>query len=274
MTVCIGAICEHGKGHAVVVAADRMMTYGPPMNLETEPPLKKIIPLTRNAVLLFSGTVFDGEEIAARVTHEIAGSNPTLQELSDRVTVAYVDMKRKRVEETILQPFLGIGFPEFRTMAAQAPASQVLQQVIAMIAQHNLNLELIVAGSDSLGSHLNIVTHPGTLLKVGQTGFATIGSGGLHASVWLSLAKHTRLASFGETVYNLFEAKKAAEVAPGVGQLTDIGVIVGGNFSFLEDPLFELLEKAHKEKPTLAEEERAEIDKALEKHVSKHKADA
>jgi hypothetical protein len=40
MTVCIGAICEQGK--AVVVAADRMMTFGPPMNLQAEGAVRKI----------------------------------------------------------------------------------------------------------------------------------------------------------------------------------------------------------------------------------------
>ncbi len=269
MTVCIGAICKCGDGEDVVVAADRMMTYGPPMNLESEPALKKIVPLTRSAALLFSGMVFDGEEIAGQVRGDVGGSEPTVHELSEKVAKAYVDLKRRRVEETILQPFLAVGFPEFRTMAAQAPASQVLQQVIAMIAQHNLNLELLVSGCDAGGAHLDIVSHPGTLAKVGQTGFATIGSGALHAAIWLSLAQHTRSASFGETIYNVYEAKKAAEVAPGVGQLTDIGVAVNGRFSFLDESVFELLEKAHKEKPRLAEQERAEIEEALSRHVAK-----
>jgi 20S proteasome alpha/beta subunit len=269
MTVCIGAICKRGDGEAGVVAADRMMTYGSPMNLETEPPLKKIVPLTDRCVLLFSGFVFDGEEIAGRVRRQIHGTNLTIHEISEQVTTSYVDLKRKRVEETILQPFLGIGFPEFRALAAQSPASQVLNQVIAMIGQHNLGLELLIAGSDDSGCHLDIVDHPGMMSKVGQTGFATIGSGGLHAAVWLSLSKHTRLASFGETVYNLYEAKKAAEVAPGVGQETDIGVIVGGKFSFLNGPIFDLLEKAHKEKPSLGEDERSELEKALESYAPK-----
>jgi 20S proteasome alpha/beta subunit len=273
MTVCIGAICQSGDDQISVVAADRMMTYGSPMNLQTEPPLKKIIPLTDSCVLLFSGSVFDGEEVAKRVKTEIGAANATVHQIAERVSAAYVDLKRKRVEETILQPFLGIGFSEFRALAAQAPASQVLNQVIAMIGQHNLNLELLVSGSDDSGCHLDIIDHPGMLLKVGQTGFATIGSGGLHAAVWLSLSKHTRLASYADTVYNIYEAKKAAEVAPGVGQETDIGVIVGGKFSFLDGPMFELLEKAHKEKPSLADEERTEIEKALESYVTK-KADA
>ena len=62
VTVCIGAICE--SGGAVIVAADRMMTYGAPMNLQVEGAVRKIIQLTEHAALLFSGTVPDGEQVA------------------------------------------------------------------------------------------------------------------------------------------------------------------------------------------------------------------
>jgi hypothetical protein len=41
MTVCIGAICDNGA--AIIVAADKMLSYGPPMNLQVEMPVKKIV---------------------------------------------------------------------------------------------------------------------------------------------------------------------------------------------------------------------------------------
>jgi ATP-dependent protease HslVU (ClpYQ) peptidase subunit len=81
MTVDIGAICKNGK--AAVVAADRMVTFGAPMNLQTESPsLRKIIELTDNALIVFSGNTADGEQIvsgtqtkADRSDHSIASPN-------------------------------------------------------------------------------------------------------------------------------------------------------------------------------------------------------
>jgi 20S proteasome alpha/beta subunit len=61
LTVCIGAICE--SGHTIVVAADRMMTYGAPMNLQVEMAVRKIVPLTDTTAVLFSGSVPDGENL-------------------------------------------------------------------------------------------------------------------------------------------------------------------------------------------------------------------
>jgi 20S proteasome alpha/beta subunit len=99
MTVCIGALCKHDNDQAVVVAADRMVTYGPPMNLQTEPSLTKILPMTDRCVFLFSGPSFDGEEIARRVRSQISGSKHTIRQISDRVLTSYAEFKQKRAED-------------------------------------------------------------------------------------------------------------------------------------------------------------------------------
>lgn len=161
MTVCIGALCENGN--SVVVGADKMVTFGTPMNLQTEPPdLKKIVKLTKRSSLLFSGSVPDGEEILASALSKLS-NNPkqTTAKVAEAVKDAYADLKKKRVEETILKPLLGADFPKFQTLVSQSASSQILQQVLGLISQHNLQAELLVAGTDDTGGHLFIVSHPG-----------------------------------------------------------------------------------------------------------------
>jgi len=118
--------------------------------------------------------------------------------------------------------------------------------------QHNLNTEVLVAGVDDSGAHIFAVIHPGQLLPLATTGFGAIGSGGIHAAVRMSLAQHTKSASLVETMYNVYEAKRASEVAPGVGKLTDIAIIRNGKFCFGGTELLSTLEEAHKEKPALS----------------------
>ena len=264
MTVCVGAICENGT--AAVVAADKMVTFGPPMMLQTEPPtLKKIVKITNESVFLFSGSVPDSEEILSTVFSKLGkGQRQPVAKIAETVKVAYADLKRKRVEETILKPILGADFPQFQALAAQSAASQILQQVVGMIAQHNLNAEALIAGVDDSGSHLFMVGHPGLLIQVETTGYAAIGTGGLHAAVRLSLAQHTKLAPLVDTIYNVYEAKKSADVAPGVGKLTDLAVIKAGKVMFAEQDVFKALEKAHREKPSLTAEEQQELKKVCD----------
>ncbi len=262
MTVCIGVVCEGGK--AVVVAAGKMVTFGSPMNLQTEPPsLNKITKLTEECVLLFSGAVPDGEELISTSLPKIgAGPRQPVSKIAETVKAAYVELRKKRVEEAILRPLLGADFSQFQALVAQSSASQILQQVMGMISQHNMQLDVLIAGTDDSGGHLLVATNPGQLLPVDTTGFAAIGTGGLHAGVRLSLGQHSRVASLMDAVYNVYEAKKAAEVAPGVGKLTDMAVVSGGKITFAGSGLFDVFEKVHKEKPSLSDSERTELEKS------------
>jgi 20S proteasome alpha/beta subunit len=155
MTVCVGALCENGK--AAVVAADEMVTFGPPMNLQTEPVgLKKIVQLGDSAALLYSGSVPDGEEIIGRTRGVVAAvQRPAVAYIADQVREAYAQLKRRRAEETILRPWLGVDFAHWPDLIAKSPTSQILAQITGMLSQHNLGTDILVAGSDDTGHHLS-----------------------------------------------------------------------------------------------------------------------
>jgi 20S proteasome alpha/beta subunit len=82
-------LCEDGK--AIVVAADKMVTFGAPMSLQMEPAvLRKITTITDDSVVLFSGSVPDAEEIVAATKLQIKGLGklPTLN-VAEAVKTAY-----------------------------------------------------------------------------------------------------------------------------------------------------------------------------------------
>jgi 20S proteasome alpha/beta subunit len=272
MTVCIGAICEDGK--SAVVAADKMVTFGPPMNLQTEPPaFEKIKKLTPTCLVAFSGSVPDGEEIVARSQTRLgAAPKQPVAQIADHVKDAYIELKKKRAEETILRPLLGADFPQFQMMVTQSSSSQILQQVVGMMMQHNLQLDVLVVGADQMGCHLFVATHPGVLMPLGTTGFTAIGTGGLHAAVRLSLGQHTRIAPLLETIYNVYEAKKASEVAPGVGKLMDMALIREGTVHLASPQAIDAVEKlrsSHQEKPALTQTEKEGIKNAFHECLGK-----
>jgi 20S proteasome alpha/beta subunit len=269
MTVGIGALCDNGK--SAVIAADKMVTFGAPMNLLMEPPtFQKITKINERCALNFSGSVPDGEEIVAATLHQ-AGSlarSPT-ERVAGVVKSAYVNLKKKRVEETILAPLLSADFSQFQTLVAQSSSSQILQQVLGLISQHNMQLDLLVAGADDSGAHLFIESHPGLVAPADTMGFAAIGSGGLHAAIRLSLAQHTKASTLVDAVYGVYEAKKAAEVAPGVGKLTDMAFIKEGHIRFANPELFTILDSGGKDRSSLAltEDGRKSVQKACDEFL-------
>lgn len=270
MTVCIGALCvRDDKTPVVIVAADRMVTYGAPMNLQHEPELSKIYDVTDHAVILGAGSAFDAEAVAKDVRAKVGEADVSVAQIAQTTVGMYAILKAQRVSETILRPNLNLDFASYIQLAAQAPASQLLNQIMMLVNQHNLGLELLVAGVDDQGAHLEIIPHPGFVLQVGQTGFAAIGSGGLHASVWLSLANHTSAASDIDTLYNVFHAKKAAEVAPGVGSATNLAIIAkGGKTRYVSDDDLKALEQLRQGRPTVSPEDRVTLGEMLKKYAN------
>jgi 20S proteasome alpha/beta subunit len=89
----------------------------------------------------------------------------------------------------------------------------------------NLGTDMIVAGVDDQGAKVAYVWNPGTLAWLDKLGYAAIGSGGIHATTRLSLGSQTRDSGLAETIYRVYEAKRAAEVAPGVGPETDLAIV-------------------------------------------------
>jgi 20S proteasome alpha/beta subunit len=263
MTVCVGALCE--KGQTVVVAADRMLTFGAPMNLQAEPPfIRKIFTAGSSCVLLFSGSVPDGEELMTNVQNKTKGAQkPSIAQIGEIAKECYAELKKKRAEENILRPILGANFATLQTLIVQASSSQILQQVIGLLMQHNLQLDILIAGTDADGGHLFVASHPGQLVSTNMVGFAAIGSGGLHAAIRLSLSQHSPESTLEEAVFNVYEAKSSAEVAPGVGKFTDVAFVRNGNILFLQPEFVSILEKYHKEKPDLTKEEWEVLRKEL-----------
>lgn len=261
MTVCVGAICEGGRG--VVVSADRMMTYGAPMNLQAEGAVRKIFELTPQCVMLFSGSVPDGEEVFTRTrAGVIAAPHPDIKTIAATAGNVYIAHKKRRAEEAILRPFLGIDFAGFQTLVAQSASSQVMNQVLGMLSQHNLGLDIMIAGVDADGAHLHVVSHPGTVMSMDTVGTVSIGSGGMHASIRMSLARHKGTSSLAQAMHNVYEAKLASEVAPGVGKVTDIAIINGAGSKFVDESVIQVLQEIHKDRPSL---DTAELQKLTEK---------
>jgi hypothetical protein len=67
---------------------------------------------------------------------------------------------------------------------------------------------------------------------VDNVGFAAIGIGARHASSQFMFARHAWNSPFPETLMLTYYAKRKAEVAPGVGNGTDM-VMVGPNLASL-----------------------------------------
>lgn len=249
MTICIAAICESGQ--KIVIAADRMFTAPPPISLEFETDERKIEQLSPTCIALISGNSAFATEILESTRHKLGGKRePLIADVADTVKDEYISARSRRINESIVMASLGSDFAAFLAKGGMLPTylqaqPVIYQQLVAMSQQFNMNLEIIVAGLDRAGAFIARITHPGTLVRLDKLGYDAIGSGGIHALTKLYLGAQTVRRHIDVTLYVVYEAKKAAEVAPGVGRGTDVAVISKDGLDICDDTIMTALEEVY-----------------------------
>jgi hypothetical protein len=257
MTICIAAICDGGS--RVVVAADRMFTVPPPLNVEFEPPLSKMQPIGPNCVTLAAGNSIFANEV---VTRTKATMNTTVAASILNVAATakdeFVRFREEKIEETVIGSAFGADLRRFRSTGGTLPnylASHAgfYQQVIIQSSNWNLGLELIVAGADTSAAHIYYISHPGTLSCFDRLGYNSIGSGGQHAALRLSLGRYTPERPLKDALFSVYVAKRASEVAPGVGRETEMAVISTAGIKNVPNETLASLESLHQEQVSVAQ---------------------
>jgi hypothetical protein len=253
MTICIAAICESGK--YVVAVADRMITYPPPVNIEFESVESKIEGMTSTCLFMASGNVSFASDISAEVRVALGGNQtPQIDSVAKSFKDKYWSVRAQKIYDTVIAGTFGKDFEDFKTRGGTLP--QYLQtqaatygQIVLASNNFNMNLEFIVCGIDSKGSHVFNIYHPGTSTSLDKLGYSAIRSGANHALIRLSLLGQNTKLDLKSTVVNVCEAKRISELAPGVGRRTSIAVIDGskGKTFFLSDALLDEITKAQQE---------------------------
>lgn len=229
MTVCIGAICDNGR--TIVVAADRMFTSPPPVNIEFESDESKIERFLDGILVLPSGNTAIVTEILEAAKEAMSGKPASVSEVGELIRIGYAEVRAQKAEENVAIPMVGADFLRARERGASLPSylsdqAGIYQGIVAQSFQFNLGTELLLAGIDREGARIAAITHPGSLFWLDKLGYGATGSGAIHAVSTLNLCSQTRSHDLLATLYAVYSAKRAAEVAPGVGaSFTDLAVL-------------------------------------------------
>jgi len=259
MTVCIAAIADDGK--SLILASDREVTYGFPINTEVESDNKKIQKITDKIFILFSGDSFVGSQLIEEIKNEKQGAT-SVKEVAEAARLKYVALRTKRMEQLYLEP-RGLKLKDY--MQNQ---KDLEQQIVLMIDNgmskdnQSFVLALIVAGIDESGAHVYGIFHPGIMNLMDVSGFCAIGIGDVHATNSLIGNTYTSKMSLREVLYLVYEAKKRSEVAPGVGKYTDMITVSNDVHDLTDNEIGEL----DKIRESLSNKFEKDLKEALEKY--------
>jgi len=247
MTVCVAAICDNNTH--IIGASDRMLTAG---DIEFQPPQTKIWGLTNSIVAMVAGDMTIQSEIYQKVFNIVIDRikiDPSnwwkVKDMAELYSNCYSELRFKRAEKEILWP-LGLDKDKFIKQQKEMDTTLV-QKIAKLLSNFEIpGTETIIAGNDEyidkIMPHLYVI-HNERVSCNDATGFACIGLGYWHANSQFMSSGHTRFSSGPRTLQITYQAKKKAEVAPGVGKETDMFIIgpeLGSFRPIKEEVVFDL----------------------------------
>ena len=210
-----------------------MLTSG---DIEFEPEASKLRPINTAIGAMLAGNTASQSEIMERLTRDTNAriqSKPEewlrVEDVANLYFSHYLEIKRECSEQKLLHP-LGLDRSTFFEKQKMMDSNLVDKLAKDLVNFEMSPIETIFAGIDASGPHIYTVRNSGVLCN-DWAGFASIGVGAWHADSQMMIARHTKQRPMPETLLLIYSAKKRAEVAPGVGQATDMfltGPAVGG----------------------------------------------
>jgi 20S proteasome alpha/beta subunit len=223
MTLCLAATCDKGQG--VIIAADRMMTSGLSIEFEHQSS-RKIIEVSPRCFALTAGDALAHTELFTTVQARIGRlADPSVEESVETIKECYQTIRQKRIVEQILLP------RGFRNLAEFYQAQRHLTETIVYgiqgaIDKYNYGLHILVGGLSGHRAHIYGITDPGTSQCWDSINFHAIGSGAPHAIISLIARSCHQNLPAREVLMMVLDAKRTAEKAPGVGEATDLCIIM------------------------------------------------
>ncbi len=241
MTVCIAASCDSGR--ALVVASDRMLS-APFLTLEFDHADAKIDPIGSHCVALTAGDALSVQEIiigGLGVTAQL--QNPSVQLIAQNIRDRFAAVRKQRINEIVLGP-RGLDFDAFYTGGMiRALPPELAMLIDQQVQQMALGSDIILAGLDGSGAHIFAIGDPGAMSCFDRLGYHSVGSGHRHALLALVSRSQHMSNDLNTTVFNVFRAKRAAELAPGVGQATEMRVVTAHGIHSISAEQLEALDQ-------------------------------
>jgi hypothetical protein len=144
--------------------------------------------------------------------------------------------------------------------------SKLVNDLANELINYKIGVEAMILGCDELdaGAVMYRVDSSGRVRNHSDIGFLSIGEGGVHSSAHFMFESYSHTNTYFRALYQTFKAKKRAEVAPGVGELTDMFLITNNGAAPIARELIDALEKIHREDVRRAKERPAEVERELQ----------
>lgn len=255
MTICLAAIGKEDSNEFIVFATDHMVST---QLGQFEHSIVKYQKINNSTVAMLAGNPLIFNDLTSISKKEIA--------YSDIKKEIFQNFKKKR-EEKIKQRIFdiyGIEKKYFLEILKMPQLNPALQQIIKQTAELSLETGILLIGFEDDNAQITEINEAETM-DFRPVNFHAIGSGNVQAANALLFQRHSKLDDLKTTLYNVYKAKRNAEVLIGVGKETDLLVLRKGSCNKVNDETMGILDAIYQEEQKLGKKHETLINLKIDK---------
>ena len=217
MTICIAAIAREKEGEYIVFATDHMVATGLG-NFEHS--IQKYRMINDITVAMLAGNPLIFDELV-----NVEKPNESYDELKESIYQNFRKKKKDIIQKELLDP-LGVKYDDIIPETVKgSQINEIMLKIIAQMTKLDLNTIILLIGFDKRKEAQITEITQDNISDYRMLNFHAIGSGNMQAVNTLLFQKHHGEEKLITAIYNVYKAKKNAEVLQGVGKETDLFVL-------------------------------------------------
>jgi len=234
MTICVSAIANNDSKEAIVFSTDHMVSVGDLGQFEKE--IKKYRVLNKNNIVaMLSGQMLLFDRIL-----EGTDDFHDFYKIRSKIIENMAKIRKEIIKKEIYDLF-GIDENYIKTILPNPIQNPFIQRILETVSNFSLQTNILLVGFDENGKAQISEIDEKSYADYRDIHFHAIGSGSTQALNTLLFQKHCKSKDLKTAVYNVYKAKRNAEVVVGVGKETEVIILNKDGFQELkEDKLLKL----------------------------------
>lgn len=239
MTICIAAIAANSEGKEVIVfATDHMVSITSLGQFEKDTPKYKEVNTNTIAMLSGNPLIFDA-------LLDGCSSRKKFGEIGKTIHENICKAKDDQLKKGILD-MCKIDFDYIKDILREEVKNKYIDGILQAVTSHSLNVGILLIGFENNTAQMTEISELG-IDDMRDLHFDCIGSGAVQAMNTLLFQKHSKSDSIAIGVYNVYKAKRNAEVSVGVGKETEIAILTEEGISEIDAEQMEVLREIYEE---------------------------
>ena len=216
LTICIAAICKNGDEESIVFSTDHMISLRMLGQFEHSIEKYKVIhDTTTVAMLAGQPLLFD-----SLITID---DSSDYNKIRSKIAKNFKAKRESLIQNQIFDTF-GIDQKIFTGFLNNPQPSNAINTIIDEVSNFSLATAILLVGFENRSAKISEISEGGCL-DYRDINFHAIGSGTIQAINTLLFQKQSKTDDLKTTIYNVYKAKRNAEVAEGVGKETDLAIL-------------------------------------------------